>query len=928
MQTLLQVPIWLTAVVIVLTHRTLLLGWRGLRALLVWLEREWPGWKGSGTTRLHERRLQLRAAREWVRGEWPGWRAAIEARLDAQRPRLRYADRRTRHYSAAYLQGLSKDLIWLFAFSGAALRIVWKCGAVANRGLGVMARSAGRWLRRMDLPGKVIAASIFIARGLNAAGSPSPKGMAGGVIALAGATALLLPMSGAALYSMYASDFVPPERMAVNRPLAGANVLDRNGNLLYQFVDHSEGLRYPVELRDISPHLIAASIATEDANFFDNSGINTRGLLRAAWENLNPLSGEFLGGSGGSSITQQLVKNVYFPSEERTERRLARKAREVVYALEISKRYSKEQVLAWYLNEISYGRVFYGVEAASQAYFSKPSRDLTLAEAALLAGLPQAPALYDPLIDPEAALQRRNQVLDLLARQEEIEIGNGAVYIPDREEIEAAKASPIEVRPKGQLGTVEAPHFVFTYVKPQLEARFGEEALYRDGLVVTTSLDLELQKRSEASLEARIQAFEHRTDSRNGAVIVIDPRTGEVLAMVGSRDYFRDDIEGKNNNLLAPNSPGSAFKPFVYLATFLKHNAGPGSIIVDSPVIHRNPDGSIFQPRNPTGRFHGPVTVRAALGNSLNIPAFRAAEVTGVHEILSLARNFGFTDLDGSYGPAIALGGVDLKAIDLAFAYTALANGGVLRGQRPSGHDFVDDRVEPIAVLQVTNTSGRIIFNVETERAEKRVAPEEHVFLINHILSDPGAQCMTFGCGALSIPGRMVAVKTGTSEPYDPDGPLAGMIGETWAFGYTPDIVVGVWAGNTDNSPARSLLSTSIAFPAMRDVLLAYFGGRPSTPFQQPPGIVRSRICVSGPDVPRTCVDDLFLRAAVQGQPPASSEPAQPAQRQASSPATQASTAAPQATSAPRPTATPRPSDDRDRPRDNRGQGRGGRDDD
>jgi membrane peptidoglycan carboxypeptidase len=660
-----------------------------------------------------------------------------------------------------------------------------------------------------------------------------------GVVAL---VAVLL-----ANYQSYAVEFVSPDQLAINHPSAGAKIYDRNGKLLYQYVDDKEGIRLPITLDQVSPAFLAATIATEDANFFKNPGVNPRGLARAAWENFSPFNQQegFLQGTGGSSITQQLVKNVYIPMEERTERSIDRKAREVVYSLELTKRYDKAQILEWYINQISYGSIYTGIEAASQGYFGKPASELTIAEATLLAGIPQSPAAFDPAANPEAASARRNEVIDLMLRYPVIQIGADIFYSPNPEELQAARDVPFEV---GQPSfSIEAPHFVLTYVAPQLEKIVGRDALLHDGLVVTTTIDLDLNYRAEEILERWIREFERVSNTHNGATIVIDPSTAEILVMVGSRDYYREDIAGNVNNLLAPNSPGSSFKPFVYLTTFLKMGWTPSTIIQDTPTSFRESDGTIFTPVNPNKGFNGPITLRNALGNSLNVPAFKAAQAVGVSNVVDFAKSVGFTSLDGFYGPAIAIGGVDLKPLDLAYAYSTLANGGLMKGQDTFAPDGRDLRaLEPVSILKIEDAAGNVRFNIDDHRAERRVIPAQQAFMMNDILSDPGAQCITFGCGGITIPGYRVAVKTGTSEPFDPKGPNAGKIGETWAFGYTPDLVVGVWAGNSDNAPIVNIFSTSISYRAMRDILLATYGGRPGRPFERPAGLETRETCTPG----------------------------------------------------------------------------------
>ena len=658
------------------------------------------------------------------------------------------------------------------------------------------------------------------------------------------------------IYRSYADDLVAPDELAINEPSQGARILDRNGILLYEYVDDRAGLRRLVGLDEISAAFLAATIATEDDNFFTNPGVNPRGLVRAAWEN-GPFSGtELFTGSGGSSITQQLVKNVYIEEEERQKRSISRKIKETVFAIELTQRYEKDRILEWYVNQISYGGVYNGVEAAAQGYFGKSAAELTLAEAALLAGIPQSPAAYDPINKPTAATARRNEILDLMERNETIQIGEGEFYEVTAEDLAAARAEPVEIVIR--RFPIEAPHFVFEYIQPQLEALYGFEALLSDGLVVVTTLDLEFQLEATAIMESWISEFEETSNNRNGAMMIMDPTTGEILTMIGSRDYFREDIEGKNNNVTACNSPGSSFKPFAYLTTFLELGWGPATVILDTPVEYEEIDGTIFEPSNPAHDFSGPVTIRHALGNSLNIPANKAAAAVGPSAIVEQARALGFLDtfrvtaeggcsVGAGYGPAIATGGVGVTLEEMVFGYSVFANEGILRGQQVAAGQArrANERsIDPISILSVVDAQGVVLLDVETLRAEQLVVPAAHTYLITDILSDSQAQCQTFGCGGITIPGMKVGVKTGTSEPFDPEGPNAGKIGETWAFGYTPDIVVGMWAGNADNSPIVNIFSTTISFRTMRDVLAAAYDGRQATAFERPAGLVEGTVCV------------------------------------------------------------------------------------
>ncbi|HLF76325.1 MAG TPA: transglycosylase domain-containing protein [Dehalococcoidia bacterium] len=668
----------------------------------------------------------------------------------------------------------------------------------------------------------------------------SRRGLAGGLALTLLAPAALLFAGFAAfeVYDSYVSGLVPPEQLAINQASRGARIYDRNGELLYEFVSEQDGVRLPVKLADISPAFLAATIATEDHSFFENPGVNPRGLARAAWENVRPLLNgsevQLLRGSGGSSITQQLIKNIYIPAAKRDDRSFERKLREAAYALELTQRYDKTQILEWYVNQISYGGRYNGVEAASQGYFGKSAMDLTLAESALLAGIPQSPARHDPLSRPDAAMSRRSEILNLIAQRGTVQIGESTFFTAAPDEIEAATQAPLGVQPRSF--PIEAPHFVLNHVAPELEAMLGREALYRDGLIVKTTLDMNLQRQASELLERWIREFEDISNSRNGALVVVDARSGELTSLIGSRDYFREDIQGNVDNLTALNSPGSSFKPFVYLASFMKLGWNPQTVIEDTPVTFQEANGRAFQPQNPSrGTYLGPIAIAKALGNSLNVPAFKTALRLGVPSIVEVARQAGFTTLNGYYGPAIAIGGVDLTAMDLTYAYSVLANNGLMVGQHVvQPHGSSERTLDPISILRVEDSAGKVVYDVDQRRARRQVVPAAKAYEVTSILSDPSNQCLTFGCGGISIPGRPAAVKTGTSEPFEPAGPNAGKIGETWAFGYTPDYVVGVWAGNSDNTPIVNIYSTSISFRVMRDTLQAAYAGNPSGPFVKP----------------------------------------------------------------------------------------------
>ena len=661
------------------------------------------------------------------------------------------------------------------------------------------------------------------------------------------------------VYRSYTDDLVTPDVEIAKLPLGGAEIRDRNGNFLYEFFDDTTGLRKYVPGNEMSLYLIGATIAAEDASFMDNPGVNIRGLTAAALDNFSPFgdSPGFLEGRGGSSITQQLVKNIYFTPEERTERSIKRKLKETAIALDLTRDYSKDQILEWYLNLISYGNVFIGAEAAAEGYFNTTAKNLTLPQAAMLAAIPSCPSCYDPINEPEDAREQRNFVLRRMYQENYISFS----------EMQAAQATPLEV--ELQPFPVSAPHFVFNVVRPELERLFGEEAARRDGLIVYTSLDLKFQQQAEATLEEWITTFEY-SGGHNGAVVAIDPKTAEILAYVGSRDYFRDDIDGRNNMADALNSPGSAFKPFTYLTAFIELGWGPGTLILDTPFPAEFWDGDRL-PRNPGTGFQGPITVRNSLGSSLNIPAVKAIMYAGVVNTINQAEKMGITGLEPNrLGPALTIGGVDVKLIDMVYAYTAFPNLGILKGVestivRPEG----ERNIEPVSIIRVEDRQGNVIYPLIAGEPsadgpflqEQRVAPEAETYMINSILSDGCAQTITFGaCGALSIPGRPAGIKTGTSEPYTD----SFAIGDTWAIAYTPQLVVGTWFGNADNSPMTDISSTSVSWRTVRDLMITYHEGLPVENFRRPAGLVQAELCMpSGLQATETCPvknpPDLFV---------------------------------------------------------------------
>ncbi len=654
------------------------------------------------------------------------------------------------------------------------------------------------------------------------------------------------------VYASFADDLVEPEAILdTQRALGTSKVFDsggaEEGTLLFQFADPLSGLRNPVRIEDVSSHLINATVATEDGSFFENSGINTRGLARAAWENLGFGMGDFFGGSGGSSITQQLVKNVLIPPEERSGRTIERaeaKLKESILAIELTQQYSKLQILEWYLNTIFYGNLSYGIGAAAERYFGRPAADLALHEAALLAGMPQAPALLDPFEFPEAAKARQGLVLDLMER-------NGYITA---EEAAAAKQQPLNFA--SREFSIEAPHFV-TYVAEEVERLCGrgriplpeevqgcEDLLTEGGLRITTTLDLDLQRQAEEILRQDLATFEEQTGAHNAALVALDPATGEIRAMVGSRDFFREDIDGQVNLVTAENSPGSSIKPITYAAAFVRdpREWNPGTIVWDVPLAFREIDGTVFSPENFDAVFRGPVSVRTALANSINVAAFRVAEALGTTELLHFAHEVGITTMaePSNYGPSLTLGGGEVSLLDMAYAYSVFANNGVMRGQRTVlelGPEYRS--LDPVSIREIRDSRGRALY-AAGEALERQVMPAPQAFQITSILSDNQARAILYGLESNLVLDRPAAAKTGTAgDPGRND-----VRRDYWTMGYTPDLVAGVWVGNADNTAMTGGSSSRTAGLIWRDFMLAAHAGLPAAKFERPEGLTTSQVFI------------------------------------------------------------------------------------
>lgn len=607
------------------------------------------------------------------------------------------------------------------------------------------------------------------------------------VVAALGAVALVVLF----VYRSYADDLVPPTELISSTGTGSSVVVDRDGRFLFEFLDPLAGLRDPIELEEISDHLINATVATEDATFFDNPGVNLRGLVRAARENLPaPLGQGFGEGSGGSSITQQLVKNVYIEPEKRFDRRAERKIKEIVLAIELRRQYDANQILEWYLNQIDYGNLAHGVEAASNRYFGKSTKELTLAEAAMLAGIPKAPTLITPVLpeNRERAVQRQHEVLSRM-----VEEG----YISQAQADEARAEVTEEPLDFGtfKLETLEfdinAPHFVF-YVQEIINKMCEkglfdppddlscDKALLQGGLSVTTSLDLQLQRIGEATVEEILSANEATTGGHNGSIVAIDPNTGEILAMVGSRDFFDEDIQGQVDITTSQRSHGSTMKAFTYLTAF-KQGWVPSTMVNDAPLLLAG---------NPVNNWNfahlGNITVRKAVAQSVNVAAVRTVMELGEDKVKATAHQLGITDMPDSRfcGPTITLGSCEVKALDMVFAYATIANNGVMKGM-PTVEDLPDGfrEVDPVSVLKITDREGEVLYEYTAPATQQAIDPA-YAYMLVDILSNDAIRW-----SQLTLP-FPAAAKTGTSEEFR----------DSVLLGFTPDLAVGVWMGNSDGT--------------------------------------------------------------------------------------------------------------------------------
>ncbi len=598
-----------------------------------------------------------------------------------------------------------------------------------------------------------------------------------------------------------------PENL--NQP--SVKVTDRNGRLLYEILPTEGGRNAALSVGNIPQCMKNATIAVEDKSFYQNSGVDVVGIIRAVWINLS--GGESL--SGGSTITQQVARNLLL-SDEVTQRTLRRKLRETILAWQLTRAYSKDEILALYLNQTYYGGMAYGVEAASQTYFGKPASDLLLSECALLAGLPQTPGVYNPFTNPDLALERQRVVLGLMEK-------NGFITSAERSE---ADNSPLSYNPAPY--PIEAPHFVWM-IKDQLDELFAAGQLdATQPLVIRTTLDLTIQHLAEEIVKRRIAAFkpkegETNLNVNNAALVVIDPQSGEVLTLVGSADYFDASIYGALNMAIARRQSGSAFKPIIYAAALNPNQQQPftaASALMDVTHTFTTKDGQPYKPVNYDGREHGFVSVREALASSLNVPAVLALQNVGIENVISLANQLGIRSLEAPqiYDLSLALGGGQMSLLELSRAYTALANEGKYTGST--------------LILDVKDADGNLLYAPEKISAHQVIDPRV-AWLISDILSDDHARSTGFGVNSILKIDRTAAVKTGTTTNYH----------DNWTVGYTPDLLVGVWVGNSDYQAMHNVTGLTGAAPIWAEAMRSILQGRPDKIFEQPDGLLQLEVC-------------------------------------------------------------------------------------
>ncbi len=584
------------------------------------------------------------------------------------------------------------------------------------------------------------------------------------------------------IFAFYAKDLPEPGKVNTRAIDESTKIYDRTGTVILYDI-HGEEKRTIIPHDEIPDILKKATIALEDQSFYDHIGFDIKGLIRAVLSNVFGIGQSV----GGSTITQQFVKNSILTNE----RRISRKIKELILAIEIEMKFEKDDILGMYLNEIPYGSNAYGIEAAAQTFFNKKAKDLTLDEATILASLPKSPTRFSPYgTNRERLKTRQEYALDNM-----VELG----YISAEQ---ASEAKNVDVFAKLAKNTenIKAPHFVF-YVREYLEEKYGAEYLEKNGLKVITTLDWEKQEKAQEIIREIAFQNKEKYNAENAALVAIDPKNGDILTMIGSRDYFDEEIDGQVNVTISERQPGSSFKPYAYLHAFEKGYT-PETIVFDTETKFETGASEPYEPQNYDGTFRGPVKLKEALSMSLNIPAVKVLYLAGPKDTISFVKRLGITSLNDTdrYGLSLVLGGGEIKLVDHVAAYSVFANNGVKFDKR--------------SILKIEDKNGDILEEAQEYEGEE-VVEEKYISMLSHSLSHNKYRSAAFGeNNALKFDDNTVAAKTGTTNENR----------DAWTIGYTPKIAIGVWGGNNDNSSmSNSGGGSAVAAPIFRKVLTEVF---------------------------------------------------------------------------------------------------------
>lgn len=584
------------------------------------------------------------------------------------------------------------------------------------------------------------------------------------------------------IFAFAAKDLPEPGKINTRTIDESTKIYDRTGEIILYDI-HGEEKRTIIPQEEIPLVVKQATIALEDENFYNHFGFDVKGLTRAVLSNIFGIGQSV----GGSTITQQFVKNSILTNE----RSYSRKIKELILAIEIEMKFSKEEILGMYLNEIPYGSNAYGIEAAAQTFFNKNAKDLTLDEATTLASLPKSPTRFSPYGSHQERLKMRQEY----ALDQMVDLG----YISS-EGASDAKSVDVFAKLSKNKENIKAPHFVF-YIREYLEEKYGYEYLEKSGLKVITTLDWEKQEKAEQIVKEIAFENKEKYQAENASLVAINPKNGDILTMVGSRDYFDEEIDGQVNVSIRERQPGSSFKPYAYLHAFEKGYT-PETVLFDTETEFNINEEAEYKPQNYDGTFRGPVKIKESLGMSLNIPAVKALYLAGPKEVIAFAKRLGITSLNDSkrYGLSVVLGGGEVQLVDHVAAYSVLANEGIKFDKR--------------SILKIEDKNGEIIEEAKNSDGEE-IVDKKYITMLSHILSHNKYRAEAFGeNNPLKFEDGTVAAKTGTTNENR----------DAWTMGYTPQIAIGVWGGNNDNTSMTSAgVGTNVAAPIFKKVLLEVF---------------------------------------------------------------------------------------------------------